>query len=63
MTIDELRDELKRLGDQRRAAEQASERLMVVIPEARDAGVSVTEIAELAGLSRMGVYKLLKRAA
>ncbi len=41
------------------AKREATEQLRKSCREARDAGVSITRIAEEAGLSRQGVYDLL----
>jgi hypothetical protein len=63
VSADELRAELQQLGTRRREAlrarKETSERLKILIPLARDAGVPVTEIADLTGLSRVGVYEFL----
>lgn len=67
VSADELRAELQQLGKRRREAlrvrKETSERLKVLIPLARDAGVAVTEIAHLTGLTRVGVYEFLNASS
>jgi hypothetical protein len=67
VSADELRAELQQLGKRRREAlrvrKETSERLKVLIPLARDAGVPVTEIAHLTGLTRVGVYEFLNASS
>ncbi len=40
------------------ARDAASTELKALIPQAQQAGMTITEIARVAGLSRMGVYDL-----
>lgn len=60
-----VRDALRRAAARRQAAERERERAMaeiaVLVVEARRRGLSVSEIARSARLSRMTVYALLRR--
>jgi hypothetical protein len=44
------------------ARERAERRLLEVVRECRDHDATVIEIAEVIGITRHGVYKMLKRA-
>lgn len=58
-----LREQLQQTGARRtdalRVRDEASAKLAELIPQAQAAGVSISEIARLTGLSRMGVYDML----
>lgn len=50
-----------RRRDALQATEQATSHLASAISQARKAGVPITRIAALSGLSRQGVYDFLRR--
>lgn len=62
---DAIRDALRAAGERRAAAEAARDRSMDEITrlarQARAAGLPISEIAELAGVSRPTVYSLTER--
>lgn len=62
---DDVRSELQRVALRRRLAsaehEQATTEMRVTVLKAQAAGVSMTEIADLVGLSRQWLYKLLEQ--
>jgi DNA invertase Pin-like site-specific DNA recombinase len=57
----ELEDAARQREDAQRRRHEATRRLAEVVPRAHAAGMPVTEIAELTGLSRRAVYDLLAR--
>lgn len=65
MAAEDLRAKLADAGARRTAAmtakAQASSELAKLIPRAARAGVPPTEIAQLTGMSRQGVYELTHR--
>ena len=54
-----IRSAAKRRGKADRAKREATDDLRRYCEAAREAGVSITQIASEAGLSRQGVYDLL----
>jgi len=66
-TADDARQRLRDAAERRNAAkaewDQATADLARWIAAARDAGVPITEVARLAGISRQAVYDVLRRRA
>ncbi len=67
MKRDQLAAQLVKIGEQRTAAikarQTATDAFAKVIPRAYRAGIGVTEITRLTGLSRRSVYDVLDDAA
>jgi hypothetical protein len=65
MDRDEIADRIARAGKRRTRAMEtkrdASADLAQLIPLARQAGIGVTEIVKLSGMSYRGVYDVLER--
>ena len=64
MSRDKLAERLAEVGQRRTAAvaakREASNELAQLVPQAHRAGISIAEIVRLTGLSRQGVYFLLR---
>lgn len=62
---DPVRDRLRELGRRRadglEIVAAARAELVALLPDARDAGIDITEMAGLAGVTRQTVYDLLGR--
>lgn len=63
--MDRAEQDLRRAAEARASAQDAARiaasNLAAAITVARNAGISITRIAAIAGLSRQGVYDFLKR--
>lgn len=58
----ELLDAGERLAHHRAGLSAVEEELRQLVPQAVAAGVPIAEVARLAGVSRVTVYKILKEA-
>jgi hypothetical protein len=65
MDRDEIAARITRAGKRRTRAMEtkrdASQQLAELIPLAREAGIGVTEIVKLSGMSYRGVYDMIER--